>query len=169
MLGFLVFRTEDAGGLLGATHYVMGTQAFGRYHETPLPTEGSATWRGAMVGVDLYRTDRYAGTANLVASFGEYATMDVSFTDIAIVETGIAREDIVFSDVVEVGLFDDGQFLAWSGHADFNQAPIYINGQLFGPNNEEAAGVLGYNELIGAFGASPLYSARREVVVADMA
>lgn len=59
--------------------------------------------------------------------------MDVSFTDIANVETGASREDIAFSDLEAVGLYDGGRF--------------------FGPNHAEAAGVFGYNELIGAFGA----------------
>ena len=44
-------------------------------------------------------------------------------------------------------------FFGHAGHDDFNQAPVYIDGQLYGPNHAEAAGVFGYNELIGAFGA----------------
>ena len=79
--------------------------------------------------------------------------MDVSFTDIVNVETGASREDISFRDLVEVGLFGPGEFYAWSGHDDFNQAPIYINGRLFGQNHAETAGVFGYNRLVEAFGA----------------
>ena len=127
--------------------------SFGSRSEEPLPVEGSATWRGAMVGVDVVTTDRYAGSANLTATFGEGQKMDVSFTDISNVETGAPREDIPFSDVAAVGLYADGWFYGHSGHDDFDQAPIYLDGQLFGPGHAEAAGVFGYNELVGAFGA----------------
>ena len=43
-----------------------------------------------MVGVDVVTTDRYAGSANLAATFGEGQRMDVSFTEIANVETGVS-------------------------------------------------------------------------------
>ena len=127
--------------------------SFGSRTEEPLPVEGTATWRGAMVGVDVVTTDRYAGSANLVATFGEGQGMDVSFTGISNVETGEPREDILFSETAAVGVYDGGRFFGHSGHDDFNQAPIYLDGQFYGPDHAEAAGVFGYNELIGAFGA----------------
>ena len=89
----------------------------------------------------------------LVATFGEGQGMNVSFTDIANVASGAVREDIVLSDSAAVGLYDGGRFFGHSGHDDFNQAPIYIDGLFHGPNHAEATGVFGYNELIGAFGA----------------
>ena len=104
-------------------------------------------------GVDVVTSDRYAGSANLVATFGDGQRMDVSFTDIANVETGASREDIVFSDLADVGLYEGGRFFGHSGHDDFNQAPIYLDGRFYGPDLAEAAGVFGYNELVGAFGA----------------
>ena len=127
--------------------------SFGLRTEEPLPVEGTATWRGAMVGVDVVTTDRYAGSANLTATFGEGQGMDVSFTGISNVETGEPREDIVFSDLAAVGLYDGGRFFGHSGHDDFEQAPIYLDGQFFGPDHAEASGVFGYHELVGAFGA----------------
>ena len=51
------------------------------------------------------------------------------------------------------GLYDNGRFFGHSGHDDFNQAPIYLDGWFYGSNHAEAAGVFGYHELIGAFGA----------------
>ena len=149
------FRYGNASG--GSTDYFLA-YSFGSSSEAPLPVEGTATWRGAMVGVDVLAGDRYAGDANLVASFaddsaGEFPTMDVSFTGIANVETGTAREDILFRDIVDVGIYEGGRFTAWSGHENLAEAPIYIDGRLFGPNHKEAAGIFGYNELIGAFGA----------------
>ena len=127
--------------------------SFGSRSEEPLPVEGSATWTGAMMGVDVVTTDRYAGSANLVATFGEGRRMDVSFTEIANVETGASREDIAFSDLAAVGLYDGGRFFGHSGHDEFDLAPIYLDGQLYGPDHAEAGGVFGYNELVGAFAA----------------
>ncbi len=59
--------------LYGDLHYndaqakIIGS-SFGSRSEEPLPVEGSATWRGAMMGVDVVTTDRYVGSANLVAT-----------------------------------------------------------------------------------------------------
>ena len=144
--------------------------AFGRSHDrTQLPTEGTAAWRGAMVGVDVDTADGYAGEADLVATFGDGAsggnsTMDVRFTDIANVKTGTARQDMAFEDIELVGpsgndglgqpRFGPTRFVAWwPEDAAYAEAPVYIHGRLFGPNHEEAVGVFGHNELIGAFGA----------------
>ncbi len=127
--------------------------SFGSGYGVPYPAEGSATWRGAMVGVDVVTADRYAGSASLEATFGEGQGMEVAFTGIANVETGASREDIVFSDLADVGIYDGGRFFGHSGHDDFDQAPVYIDGRFFGPDRAEAAGVFGYNELVGAFGA----------------
>ena len=140
-------------GATGANTGFLIASSFGSTSDDPLPVEGSAAWRGAMVGVDVVTAERYAGTANLMATFGEGQRMDVSFTDIANVETGASREDIALSDLAPTGLYDGGRFFGHAGHDDFNQAPVYIDGQLYGPNHTEAAGVFGYNELIGAFGA----------------
>ena len=140
------------GGAGAETAFFIAS-SFGSRSEEPLPAEGSATWTGAMVGVDVVTTDRYAGSANLVATFGEGQRMHVSFTEIANVETGASREDIVFSDTAAVGVYDGGRFFGHSGHVEFDRAPIYLDGQFYGPDHAEAGGVFGYNELIGAFGA----------------
>ena len=140
-------------GASGSNEGFFIASSFGSRSEAPIPDEGSATWRGAMVGVDVVSADRYAGTASLEATFGEGQRMEVSFTSIANVESGAAREDIVFSDLADVGIYDGGRFFGHSGHDDFDQAPVYIDGYFHGPNHAEAAGVFGYNELVGAFGA----------------
>ena len=140
------------GGVGGSAGSFIAS-SFGSRAQEPLPVEGTATWRGAMVGVDVVTTDRYAGSANLVAAFGADQRMEVSFIGIANVETGASREDILFSESAPVGLYEGGWFFGHSGHDDFNQAPIYLDGRLYGPDHAEAAGVFGYNELIGAFGA----------------
>jgi len=138
-------------GATGGSDWFVGL-AFGALSEDPLPVEGTASWRGAMVGVHTNSQDRYAGDANLVATFGALPSMGVSFTRIANVETGAAREDISFDQVTlfpETSKFVELQ----PGDGPFQEAPIYINGRFYGPNHQEAAGVFGYNELIGAFGA----------------
>ena len=145
------FLSRYGGGGESAGFFI--ASAFGSRSEEPLPVEGSATYQGAMVGVDVVTTDRYAGSADLTATFGEGQRMDVSFTDIANVETEEPREDIAFSDETPVGLYDDGWFFGHSGHDDFNQAPVYLEGFFFGPDHAEAAGVFGYHELVGAFAA----------------
>ena len=145
------FLSRYGGGSADTGFFI--ASSFGSRSEEPLPVEGTATWRGAMVGVDVVTADRYAGSANLTATFGEGQKMDVSFTGIANVETGAAREDILFSDLAAVGLYAGGRFFGHTGHDDFDRAPIYLDGRLFGPDYAEATGVFGYNELIGAFGA----------------
>ena len=129
--------------------------AFGRLPEEPFPTEGSATYRGAMIGADIVTNDRYTGTANLVVNFGaDYAhdPIDLSFTGIANVATGEARDDISFADVNIQFQDEFGRFSGWTG-GEWPVAPIYIEGHTAGPDHAEVAGVFGYNELIGAFGA----------------
>lgn len=140
-----------SAGATGGSDWFSGF-ALGPLSEDPLPVEGTASWRGAMVGVDINSEDRYAGDANLVATFRDASFLGVSFTRIANVETGAAREDISFDQVSLSS--ESSQFAAWQpGDVPFREAPIYIQGGFYGPNHQEAAGVFGYNELIGAFGA----------------
>ncbi len=127
--------------------------AFGQPPDTPLPAEGSATWRGAMIGADIVTNDRYTGTANLAVTFAANfrdIPIDLSFTGIANVATGEARDDISFADINIQFQDDRGRFSGWTG-GEWPVAPIYIEGHTAGPNHEEAAGVFGYNELVGAF------------------
>ena len=128
--------------------------AFGQPPETPLPTEGSATWRGAMIGADIVTNDRYAGTASLAVTFAadfRNSPIDLSFTGIAHVVTGEARDDISFAGVNIQFQDDRGRFSGWTG-GEWPVAPIYVEGHTAGPDHTEAVGVFGYNELVGAFG-----------------
>ena len=129
--------------------------AFGRPPDTLLPTEGSATWRGAMIGADIVTNDRYAGDANLAVTFAadfREIPIDLSFTGITNVATGEARDDISFADVNIQFQDDRGRFSGWTG-GEWPVAPIYVEGHTAGPDHAEAVGVFGYNELVGAFGA----------------
>ena len=126
--------------------------AFGRLPDT-LPAEGSATWRGAMIGADIVTNDRYTGTANLAVTFAadfREIPIDLSFTGITNVATGEARGDISFADVNIQFQDDRGRFSGWSG-GEWPVAPIYVEGHTAGPDHAEAAGVFGYNELVGGF------------------
>lgn len=135
----------------GTTNVFSYGEAFGTVSIEPLPAEGTATWRGAMVGQDVTTYDRYAGEANLVATFGEEQWIDVHFTGIANVETNAPREDISFE---MTSLWPGTGFISWLPEdVAYREAPIYVRGWLLGPNHAEAAGVFGYNELVGAFGA----------------
>lgn len=150
--GFLVNRDpqENADG---GTDIFAFAETFGQVSREPLPLDGTATWRGAMVAVDVTTYDRYAGDADLAATFGEGQSMDVRFTGIANVETGAAREDISFENL-SLGLNTGTDFIGWSpADTAYGEAPVYINGHLLGPDHAEAAGVFGYHELVGAFGA----------------
>ena len=127
--------------------------AFGRLPNIPLPTEGSATWRGAMIGADIVTNDRYTGTANLavtfVADFREIP-IDLSFSGITNVATGEARDDISFADVNIQFQDHRGRFSGWSG-GEWSVAPIYVEGHTADPDHAEAAGIFGYHELVGGF------------------
>ena len=129
--------------------------AFGQPPETPLPTEGSATWTGAMIGADIVTNDRYTGTANLAVTFAadfRENPIELSFTGIANVATGEARDDISFADVNIQFQDDRGRFSGWTG-GEWPVAPIYVEGHTAGPDHAEAAGVFGYHELVGGFAA----------------
>ena len=149
-----VWRSESLFGTDDPNEW-FGVYAFGSLSDAPLPEEGTATWAGAMFAADRLTAARYAGNAALVAMFSEYSTVDVSFTEIADVETGDAREDITFNGV-DLITDDTGthRMFQWApGDVPLAEAPIYIDGQLFGPDLAEATGVFGHNELVGAFGA----------------
>lgn len=45
---------------------------------------------------------------------------------------------------------DNGRFSGWTVGV-WPVAPIYVEGHTAGPGHAEAAGVFGYNELVGAF------------------
>ena len=130
--------------------YFMFATALGNLGDTALPVEGTASWDGTMSGVDLVTTDLYRGDARVEATFSEASTVDVWFTNIVNRENGAGREDIHFNDA---DLFENKTYIMYAGHEEFNLAPIYINGRVVGPDNEETVGVFGYHELVGAYGA----------------
>ena len=104
------------------------------------PVSGSATWRGAMVG------NAYSGRAlgrpvigdtTLTANF-QASSVDVDITGIAERQTGRSYADMRWAD------------LRMSGGA-FRAAGI--DGRFYGPNHEEAGGVIDNSGIVGAFSA----------------
>ena len=122
------------------------SQSLGRLHlgdSAVLPVEGSASYRGAMVGTNFMTSDPYTGKSSMTASFGEISTMDIKFTDIMNLRTGDAHRDISY-----VGASISDRKGIWITNPDG-----YVNGEFMGPANEEVVGVFGHGDLIGAFGA----------------
>ena len=109
-----------------------------------LPAEGSASYHGAMVGLDVMTSDPYTGKSTMTASFGQTPTIDIHFTGIMNLRTGDARGDISF-----VGAAISKRKGIWAGNFDGS----YVNGEFMGAANEEVIGVFEHGELAGAFGA----------------
>jgi len=132
---FLVFATDEVGAGLTA-----GDATGSR------PTDGTATWRGVMVGGDLRRNEAFQGDAALTADFAN-AHLDVAFTNVHEVVTGKRRNAIRFANV---------PFTA-DGFATGNRQSggQYIEGTFYGPNHAEAGGVFETDQgnRFGAFGA----------------
>ena len=108
------------------------------------PTDGTATWRGVMVGGDWGRAEAFQGDALLTADFGA-GSVDVAFTNIHEIETGGARNDIRFANV---------PFTA-TGFSSGARIGRFVEGSFYGPAHAEAGGVFetdGGNRF-GAFGA----------------
>ena len=121
--------------------------SLGRVHledSAVLPIEGSASYLGAMVGINLITSDPYMGKSTMTASFGETPTIDIHFTSIMNLRTGDAHGDISFVDAS----ISERKGI-WAAPADGG----YVNGEIVGPANEEVVGVFGKGELVGAFGA----------------
>ena len=101
------------------------------------------------------RKSGQATAASLAVTFAAGfcdSAMELSFTGIANVVTGEARDDMSFADAGIQIQNDHGRFAGWTG-GELQEAPICVEGEMPGPNHAEAAGVFGCNELIGAFGA----------------
>ena len=127
--------------------FLVYPQSSGRLYmndDAALPVEGSASYEGAMVGVNIMTSDPYTGQSSMTANFGETPTIDIQFTNIMNESTGDPHSDISFLGVS----ISDSKGIS-GGPSDRN----YVNGEFMGPDNEEVAGVFEHEDLIGAFGA----------------
>ena len=128
----------------------------------------SATWRGLMVGAVRDEARRnfdpiqgeatltyYPGENPYLATHHEHQTtlehtMNAAFTDIYNLRTGDTLPDIRSLLQAEV----DGTFASFPS---VGPRRTVVRGRFYGPNHEEAGGVVTGEDLVGAFGA------RREV------
>ncbi len=111
------------------------------------PVDGSATWRGVMLGGRIGETDDFGdpvrGDATLTYDFGN-ADVNVAFTnirsvrDVAVPETypNMTWQNLAVSNGRFGGGFDDPT----------------IEGRFYGPGHEEVGGIFQRNRIVGAFG-----------------
>ena len=107
-----------------------------------VPTSGSASWRGVMVGADVVREEGLQGDASLSADFAAQS-IDVAFTNVREVTSAGLRNSIIFSDVpISVVGFSQG-----------SRTGNRITGTFYGPGHAEAGGMFEHGSILGAFGA----------------
>ena len=110
------------------------------------PISGGAVWRGAMVGIDVSYTEdrgnRLQGEAFIGIRDFLNPAVDVEFYDVFDLNTGTRRTSISWQGLPLTG----GNFRSKSSEDD------YIEGNFYGPNHEEAAGVFEAFKIVGAFG-----------------
>ncbi len=121
---------EQADGISG--RYAV---AYGTTFPNSLPSIGSATWRGDMVGLDDNNRAVRGGAEITVADFVN-PLADVTLTP-------SDRAAMRWRNLPVSG----GEF------AQYRRANHYIRGEFYGRNAEEAGGVFERNGIVGAFGA----------------
>ena len=110
--------------------------------------EGTAAWRGVMVGTTHagpVRGDILQGDAALIFTMAGGGSMNAAFTDIVNLDRREphATRTVTFADVPVAG---DGTWRQ-GGRGD------RIHGALYGPGHAEAAGIFESLNMVGAFGA----------------
>ncbi len=104
-------------------------------HPNSLPAQGSAVWRGDMVGLDVNNRE-LCGDAELIITDFSNPLVDVTLTP-------RGRPDMQWNDLRVV----NGRFLQKSRSDD------YIKGEFYGQRVQEAGGVFERRGVVGAFGA----------------
>ena len=102
------------------------------------PPNGSATWAGAKAGVKVGSSSlgsEVTGDAEMTVDFGA-SSLDLEFTNIAERVSGALSNDIRWQGVSIQG----GSFQA-----------VGLDGRFYGPNHEEAGGILEHSGIAGAF------------------
>ncbi len=123
------------------------------------PISGSATWRGAVVGVDASETDDKGnviiGDAMVGISNFSNPSASVSFTNLVDQTTNERRASMSWSNMpVRNGAFDhNGDLSVGVAFADRGDGFNSLTGRFYGPNHEEVGGVFIRDEVAGAFGA----------------
>lgn len=127
--------------------------AFGQLYEgKPTAAQGSATWRGAMVGHTREDGIEVAGDSLLQYDFSD-DTLDLALSEIS-GESYAGSQSFTWSDLVQN---DDGSFYI-RGHGNdragtgLHPELGYVDGDFYGPAAEEFAGVFERDGVVGAFG-----------------
>ncbi len=108
-----------------------------------LTGSGTATWSGIMLGFNLAATEAYHGDAEITANLAD-ADVDVAFTNIHELFTGIAQNDITFSNVP----------LTPEGFALGARPDSRIAATFYGTGHAEVGGTFEHGDVLGAFGAT---------------
>ena len=108
------------------------------------PVSGSATWSGAVVGIDghsLGRGQLVRGKSEVTLDFAD-STVDILFSGMGFLARGHSWiHDMIWNDVpLNAGVFGTG--------ADND----FIRGQFYGSGHEEVGGVFMRDYVVGAFG-----------------
>ena len=132
--------------------------AFGELYEGGKPPAGSAAWHGVMIGRttrDVGRQVEVAGKSMLEYDFSDHS-IDLTLSEIAALRGGSYTGSTMF-EWKDLPYNDDGSFYM-VGHGNHNKGndphPTlgYVDGDFYGPNAEEFAGVFERDRVIGAFG-----------------
>ena len=117
--------------------------SFGQRNDTAPQGGNNVTWEGIMLGHTRGQDAVHAlqGEATIYFQL-DAMTVDVSLSNITIVESGAERPPIPFSDIpVSNGAFTN------------RTATAHIAGRFYGPAHEEVGGVFTHPTALGAFGA----------------
>lgn len=117
--------------------------------------EGPATWSGAMVGKVIANGGEVSGASDLVYDFSGQS-LDLTFSRVA----GSDYSGPATFGWEDLPLNSDASFyMPGHGNDNANADPHptlgYVDGDLYGPNHEEFAGVFERYGMVGAFGSSP--------------
>lgn len=130
-------------------------RAFGNASRINPPANlGSASWNGMMMATDVADDSSVGddlvdyfiqGDATVTVDMDRIApTVDVAFTNIRNLGTGVTQRDMRWNDV----RLSAGRF------ANCCRDDDHIEGAFFGPSHQEVGGVFERNPFVGAFGAA---------------
>ena len=123
------------------------------------PDGGSATWRGQMVGGAMDNGSPLAGKSTLTHSFADN-TVDVEISEIRAIDDNFAYAGSSEFEWRGLSVNSDGSFYIPGYNNDRSDLTMssalhptlgYIDGDFFGPNAEEAAGIFTRDNVNGAF------------------
>ena len=138
--------------------------AYGRLYDDdpadnnrPKESLGGASWRGAMVGREhgYLGADQVHGRSTVTYDFSDQ-TVDVELSEIVYTDTlqPAQEANVHWSDLPV--LRDSSFFISGHGNHDSKQNPHrsrgYIDGDFYGTQGQEVAGVFETGRMVGAFG-----------------